>query len=312
MNGHIGNDSTDMQSYYFRRIKVCEMCGTPSGEHKTLGLRLDKSQGLRPRQKDGIAVSVKRCGGCGLIYSQPQPVPHAVSQHYGIPAEDYWREDYFRWNEGYFSSQITNAIKLLGGQTGLRALDVGAGLGKAMLSLQNAGFEAFGCEPSEPYHTRAIEKMGISRERLALGMVEDLEFPDCFFDFVTFGAVFEHLYKPASCLERVLRWMRPGGVVHIEVPSAEWLVGRIVNLYYRSIGTSFVTNLSPMHAPFHLHEFTLKSFQELANKMHVKIEMAYYDVCEIRYVPRLLHPVLRSVMKYTNTGMQLTVYVRKL
>jgi hypothetical protein len=31
----------------------------------------------------------------------------------------------------------------------MKALDVGAGLGKCMISLNNAGFDAFGCEPSK-------------------------------------------------------------------------------------------------------------------------------------------------------------------
>ena len=32
-------------------------------------------------------------------------------------------------------------------------------------------------------------------------------------------------------------------------------------------GTNYVTNISPMHSPFHLYEFGLKSFEELGKKI---------------------------------------------
>ena len=60
--------------------------------------------------------------------------------------------------------------------------------------------------------------MGINSERLNLGMAEEVEYPNDFFDFITFGAVLEHLYNPAESIERALQWLKPGGVMQIEVP----------------------------------------------------------------------------------------------
>ena len=37
----------------------------------------------------------------------------------------------------------------------------------------------------------------------------------------------------------------------------------------------------------------------------------YYDVCNIDFAPKILHPILQKYMEWTNTGMQLTVYLRK-
>jgi hypothetical protein len=76
-------------------------------------------------------------------------------------------------------------------------------------------------------------------------------------------------------------------------------------------GTNYITNISPMHSPFHLYEFELKSFSELENKMNFKIEKIDYYVCEIAFIPKILHSIFRKYMELTNTGMQLTVYVRK-
>jgi len=287
------------------------MCGDKTDGHIILGQRLNQSQGLNPKSKTGISVSVKKCSNCKLIYASPQPVPFDIQDHYGVPLEDYWKPEYFEWTPDYFGEQIKIAKQLLPFEKGMSALDVGVGIGKCMISLNNAGFDAFGFEPSEPFYKRALSKMNIRPDRLRLGQIEELDYPDNSFDFITFGAVFEHLYHPADSLEKALKWLKPNGIVHIEVPSSDHLMAKIINLYFRIRGTNYVTNISPMHPPFHLYEFGLKSFEELARKLNCSIANYRYDVCSIHHVPKLLHPVFRSYMKLTDTGMQLTVYLRK-
>lgn len=300
-----------MKKYSFKEISVCEMCGDQTANHKVLGQRLNKSQGYRPKTKTGISVSIIKCTNCGLIYSNPQPIPFDLQDHYGTPPEEYWKEEYFVWQPTYFSSQIEEAKKLLDFKSGMKALDIGAGLGKAMLSMQSKDFDVYGLEPSIPFYERAISKMGIDKEKLKLGAIEDLDYELEFFDFITFGAVFEHLYEPSICLEKALSWLKPNGIIHIEVPSSKWLLPKFMNFYFNLIGTNYVTNLSPMHTPFHLHEFDLKSFNKLSEKLNFKVENYRYDVCSIYYFPKIFHGLLRSYMKATNKGMQLTVYLRK-
>ena len=53
------------------------------------------------------------------------------------------------------------------------------------------------------------------------------------FDFISFGAVLEHLYDPDFAISRALQWLKPDGLIHLEVPSANWLVRRSVNAYFR-------------------------------------------------------------------------------
>lgn len=300
-----------MKKYYFKEITSCEMCNDDTSNHKILGQRLNKSQGFNPKGKIGISVSVQKCKRCGLIYSNPQPIPFDLQDHYGSPPEEYWKEKYFIWKPEYFVSQIKEAKSLLDFQQGMKALDIGAGLGKAMLSMENAGFDVYGLEPSVPFYQRAISKMGIHEKKLKLGAVEELEYEKNYFDFITFGAVFEHLYEPAKCLEKAFNWLKPNGILHIEVPSSQWLISKLMNFYFRLIGTNYVTNLSPMHPPFHLHEFSLKAFFELSKNQEFNIEKYRYDVCVIYYIPKIFHPILRKYMKATNTGMQLTIYLRK-
>jgi 2-polyprenyl-3-methyl-5-hydroxy-6-metoxy-1,4-benzoquinol methylase/rRNA maturation protein Nop10 len=300
-----------MKKYIFKEISTCEMCGDKTETHNVLGQRLNKSQGFRPKNKIGICVSIVECTNCGLIYSNPQPIPLDIQDHYGIPPEEYWKDEYFVLQPTYFSSQIEEAKKILGFTPGMKALDIGAGIGKAMLSMQSKGFDVYGLEPSIPFYEKAISVMGLEKEKLKLGTIEELDYDREFFDFITFGAVLEHLYEPSKSLEKALSWLKPNGIIHIEVPSSKWLLPKFINFYFKLIGTNYVTNLSPMHTPFHLYEFDLKSFNKLCDKLNFKIEDYRYDVCSIYYFPKFLHSLLRSYMKVTNRGMQLTIYLRK-
>lgn len=193
----------------------------------------------------------------------------------------------------------------------MKALDIGAGLGKCIIALEKAGFDAYGLEPSVPFREKALHKMGIPPEKLMLGMMEQLEYPDATVHFISFGAVLEHLYNPAECIEKALKWLTPDGVIQIEVPSSNWLISKILNSYYRLRGTTYVTNLSPMHEPFHLYEFDVKSFEELSKRLNFDITLYEYDVSRIYHLPQFMHPILRWYMKRKNQGMQLTVWLRK-
>ena len=133
----------------------------------------------------------------------------------------------------------------------------------------------------------------VDRERLQLAAVEDAEFPDESFDFITFGAVLEHIYDPSAVLGRALKWLKPGGIIQAEVPSSKHLMARLINFYFRLRGTNYVTDISPMHVPFHLYEFGLKSFQKNALLSGYELAEHRFTVCSIYHVPRLLHGPLR-------------------
>jgi len=307
----ISSNSWDMKRYNFYQVDTCEMCGDKTHNHVRLGQRLDKSQGLNPNNRIGVSVSVNKCTKCGLIYSIPQPVPFSIQDHYGIPAEDYWKPEYFQWSSEYFSQQIAIAKKILPFANGMKALDIGCGLGKTLLSLEHNGFNAYGIEPSETFYDKAVSLMNIHKDKIKCCSIENAEFSNNKFNFITFGAVFEHLYHPHDALENAVKWSKPEGIIHIEVPSSRNLNSRLINFYYKIRGTNFVTNLSPMHAPFHLFEFDIRSFYALEEKMGFKVVKFTYDIGNVYHIPKIFHGLIKFFMHISNTGNQLTVYLKK-
>lgn len=294
-------------SYTFVPAPACVMCG--SERSRVLGRRLRGHQGLRPRQRRTIATTVVQCGACGLIYANPRPVPATLGQHYDLAPEEYWTDDYLSGAVQSFTGEAQQFLELWKGSGKPRALDVGAGLGKAMRTLERHGFDVFGFEPSRTFHAQALER-GISADRLQLAAIEDAAYAPGSFDFVAMGAVLEHLHHPADSIERAFGWLAPGGLMHIEVPSTSWLLGRALNLVYRMQGVDCVTNLSPMHPPFHLYEFSLESFRRHGQRAGYDV-IAHQLFIGDTFAPAPLAGWLSEVMRRTGTGMQLQVWLGK-
>ena len=251
-----------------------------------------------------------QCATCGLIFSNPMPIPVTIQDHYGVPPENYWKEDYFQIDKNYFLGEIHWLEKLKQIRPGMKSLDIGAGLGKQMIALRNRGFDAYGFEPSVEFYKRAIEKMGILQEKLSLCTLEEAAYDEASFDFISFGAVLEHLYDPAGALKIALRWLKPDGLLHVEVPSSAWLTNKIINMIYKLTGSTYVGNISPMHNPYHLYEFSLDSFRRNGKINNYEIRDHGYYVCDT-FMPKIADPVLKLLMKKADTGMQLCVWLKK-
>ncbi|HBH22521.1 MAG TPA: class I SAM-dependent methyltransferase [Cytophagales bacterium] len=297
-------------TYKFKVINKCNFCRTDSSNFKILGKRMNCSQGKNPQNKIGISTTVVKCNNCGLIFSNPMPIPESIQDHYGVPPESYWKPEYFKVDDNYLKNEMDWLNKLKKIKAGMKALDIGAGLGKAMVIYEKNGFDTYGLEPSITFYNKAIQKLKISEERLLNMSVEDADFPENLFDFISFGVVLEHLYDPSLAIEKALNWLKPGGIIHIEVPHSKWLIHKLINSLYSFRGMDYVGNLSPMHEPYHLYEFSLKSFEKNSKINDYTIVDSGYWVCQT-YLPKVFDFPLRRIMKATNSGMQLVIWLSK-
>ena len=292
--------------YSFNYIENCNMCGSTYEKHKMLGKRLNKSQGKNPKNKSGITTTIVKYLNCGLIYSNTLPIPFDLQDYFGIPSENYRNPEYFLVNENDFKEPIEKAKGLIDFKKEIKSLCVGAGIGKSIITFSKAGFEAHGFEASEPFYQRANTYMSVNLDKIKLGMIETVSYPENCFDLITFNAVLEHFYDPSDSIQKALKWLKPNGIIKKDVTSYVWLISKFMEYYYKIKRTDYVSNLSPMHEPFLLYEFGLKSFEKHGKLNCYEVVDFPYNVCET-FRPKFADIFLKPYKKSTNSGMDLNV-----
>jgi SAM-dependent methyltransferase len=289
------------------------MCGAAPERFKVLGIRLNRSQGRNPASARGAAVTIVRCRRCDLIFPDPQPVPGSLHDHYDMPGEEYWQDSRAEAvADPAAVKRFTELHSRYPAGAAARALDVGVGSGFTAMAMIAAGFEVHGFEPIPQFRELALKTLGLPADRIRLAGIEQAEYPAESFDLVNFGAVLEHLYDPGGALAKAVGWLRPGGRIVLEVPSANWLIARLINRFFRLKGTAYVTHCSPMHSPFHLYEFSAKSFAENGARLGYRVEDLTIDVGTDPTMPTSLQRLLRPVMAVSGTGMMLHAVLQKL
>lgn len=101
-------------------------------------------------------------------------------------------------------------------------LDIGSGTGEVLLTAQERGWRVQGVEPERTAAAMARER-GLPVE---VAMLEDSGLPERSYDVVSAFHVLEHVPDSRSFLRTLMRWVRPGGHLVIEVPNFDSVLRR--------------------------------------------------------------------------------------
>jgi SAM-dependent methyltransferase len=133
------------------------------------------------------------------------------------------QESYYKNNEAYadflanwdanFYRKYTDALKP--DRAGARVLDAGCGAGQVVGSLDQAGYEAYGVDVSEP--NIAYARKASARCQMYDG--RHLPFPDRYFASAGALNVLEHVEEPEAFIREIVRVVEPGGKVVLSSPN---------------------------------------------------------------------------------------------
>ena len=101
--------------------------------------------------------------------------------------------------------------------TGSRVFEFGHGIGSAAILFQRYGFEVAAGDISSSYRDFARARFGRRGLPIDLVELEGADPPDGEFDAVVSFDVLEHVPGPLAALERMRDWLKPGGVLAINV-----------------------------------------------------------------------------------------------
>ena len=116
------------------------------------------------------------------------------------------------WNPALYAKY---ADTLKPAQPGARVLDVGCGVGQVVARLNEAGFEAYGVDVSQPN----IERASKICPRCQLYDGKKLPFSDSHFASVGALNVLEHVDEPEAFITDLVRVVAPGGRIVISSPN---------------------------------------------------------------------------------------------
>jgi SAM-dependent methyltransferase len=110
---------------------------------------------------------------------------------------------------------------------GKRLLEIGSGFGTNLATwMKRYELDGYGTErdtegfgSSFQASRQLFAANGLDPEKIIRVSDDTLPFPDASFDVVYSGNVLEHTENPRTVLEEAVRVLRPGGILHVEVPN---------------------------------------------------------------------------------------------
>lgn len=200
---------------------ACAVCGGTDTEPARLRTARDpyaQSLGLDDGRSSWVV-----CRSCALVYQSPRPNAQAVDEMY--TGGEYHRErggipdHYVDYSLRRSQLALNWALTQMGATSATAgdALDIGAGIGGALVHLRNHGWSTIGVEPDG-------ELAAFGRDRFDLdirdGFFDDATFADgTRFDFAYSCHVWEHLTDPVAVAKAARAVLRPGGHLCIVVPT---------------------------------------------------------------------------------------------
>lgn len=194
-----------------------------------------------------------KCRSCGLVYLNPRPDPTTLIQLYTTYHQRDGKDErvWARLMEKNFR-EVSLLLNRIFPEKG-KILDIGCGYGYFIEIMRDFGWTVWGIDLS-PNTLHFAKKKGLN---VAKASIDDVAFPDEFFDVVTAFYVLEHLPNPLSALKKILTMLKLGGIIVIRVPHTTPIV-RLLSVF------KVKNNLYDI--PYHLYDFSPKIITLLLKK----------------------------------------------
>ncbi len=163
-----------------------------------------------------------------------------------------WKRQYSRdsFNYVFFGARKEAVLSMIPPARG-RVLDIGCGSGEFVSPLLSKGYEYYGIDISSGMIAECRKRFPSGNARFLEKAVEDMDFPDSFFDAVICVGTLEYVRDDMGALRRIRKTMKPGAVAVFTFPNASSPLTRLELLlgsFRRSKDKSFHRRYSPRAA----------------------------------------------------------------
>lgn len=262
------------------------------------------------------SARVAKCPSCGLAWTDDSFEDMVLADEVG-----YWGQAIYEEHALQFQQEATSYLDLISRyKNGVRLLDIGCGVGFFLASAEQMGWEATGLDVS----VRAVRQAQrrLNQGSVIASTVADAEFPTSYFDVITLWSALEHMAHPAQSLDRILTWLKPDGIIALEVPIEDSLLKTLNRWMYKLSGGRFhAVHYLYGNAPgSHIWSFSKKSLRLLfrqhgLQRLHIERRNSTLGVLLAKY--QTDRGLFRRAVKFTamatlNTIATLTRHQNKL
>lgn len=207
-----------------------------------------------------------------------------------------WRSDYKQWVIGRIwqeerqKARIGELVEIFGDISGKKILDLGCGMGGAIVALLKDGYDVTGLDFNRDYCE--ITKLRGRRYGINVRVVnsvgEFLPFKDEQFDLITCFDVLEHVKNPKQVLSEINRVLKPKGKAivivinkysfkdpHYHLRFINWIPKNVAEWYIKMRGHAKDNPLfKDTQKLSEMHYFTVNEFKEISENIgfHVDIK----------------------------------------
>ena len=224
----------------------------------------------------GVAglFAIRKCKDCDMCYLSPAPRPEDLHKIY----PDIYHKSFIDQRPAWIKERLhfIRTVSPAG-----RLLEVGCSAGHFLDKAKAAGYDVFGIELDTAAGGYAKDHYGLKVE---IGSVTDINLPESFFNLIILFDVFEHLNRPAACLEKLMSALAPGGHLVIRVPNFASYETRM-----------FKENWYPLDLPRHLMHFSPDTLSKMLSRAGFSLLQINYEVepeilvlSVIRYIYNML------------------------
>lgn len=194
-------------------------------------------------------------------------------------------------------------IEELNPENGDRIVDLGCGTGYYLFLLSNLGVKLN--LTGFDYDGEAINEVRSSAYgkdvRIVTGDLHEMPFKDKSFDKAVMSEVLEHVKDDKKVLQEVLRILKPGGILVISVPSAEypflwdpvnWILQHFIGTHFKK---GFFSGIWNDHLRLYSIQALKKKFAKTGYKIEIAEELTFWCLPFNHYLVNLVARLLYDV-----------------
>ena len=196
--------------YDTEEVPLCPVCGSPDQQPLMVVGYLDWSlcHAAFPPVRRWV-----RCEACAHAFANPRPSAAALQEAYReLPPKQFLTWQYVQLT---LYSDIVH--RLWEQRPGGDWLDVGVASGGLAGVAMDFGYRVAGLDIN-PIYADSVRRVGVE---FLLGDITTYDFGGRQFDIVSLGDVIEHVADPKFVIARVMRLVKPGGLIWLSTPNYE-------------------------------------------------------------------------------------------